>query len=444
MKKSLIILLVGTSILTSCSEGTWWGSTKKLDVKGERIKVLQHSSDLKVDPSLQSTSFVIPQPITNSGWYKSSGITSAMVKNLNVKEPLEKTNLFNVSGGGDFLIGGTPIIAENNIYALGSDGILTAFSLQNRNTLWQNDFFPNSTKKGFFSSFSSQFLSGGLSYSEGVIYATAGLAEIIAVNAADGTLLWSTKLSSPSRATPLKTDSNLVIVQTADNKTFALDSKTGTITWNHIGIGEEISSLRTSAPIASEDIVIVQYTSGELYALSIKTGEELWTESLASPIDAIVTDSHLHTVITSPTIDGQTVMAYGHDGVIGVFDIKTGKPIWKKQLGIDKQFWVGGDLLYAISIDKELSAINKSDGRVKWVIDLKSMENPEGRTDWTSPIVVNSKVTVANSVGLLYFFDMTHGEKIEEVAIEKDVYLQPIVANSRLFTLSNNGSISMY
>lgn len=444
MNNKFLVSLFTTLLLVGCSDGTWWGSTKKIDIKGERIKVLQTSSDLTVDQELKGKSYIIPQQITNSGWYKSSGITSSMVKNLYLKEPLSKSALFNISGGGDFLIGGTPIVAENTIYALGSDGIITAYSLQNKSTVWQNDFFPNATKKGFFTSFSGKFLSGGLSYSEGIIYATAGLAEIIAVNASDGSIIWTTKLSSPSRATPLKTESNLLLVQTADNKTFALDSKSGNIIWNHIGIGEEISSLKTSAPIANNDVAIVQYTSGELYALSLKSGEELWTENLASPIDVVVTDSHLHTVITSPTLDDNTVMAYGHDGVIGIFDLKTGKPSWKKQLGIDKQFWIAGDLVFAITIDRNLVAIDKKEGKVKWLVDLNDLEATIGIVDWTSPIVAGSKVIVANSIGSMYLFDMNTGEKIDQIAVDKDIYLQPIVANGNLFTLANNGSISMY
>jgi outer membrane protein assembly factor BamB len=442
--KKIYIGLMSCFLLVGCSDGTWWGSTKKIEVTGERLKVIQTSTDLKVDEALKSSSFKTPMPVKNTGWYKSSGITSSMVQNLDLTMPLVKENLFSISGGGDFLIGGTPIIAENKIFAIGSDGIVTAYDIQNKTTVWQNDFFPNATKKGFFTSFGSKFLSGGLSFSEGVIYATAGLAEILAIDAKDGTTLWTAKLSSPSRATPLKTDNNQLIVQTADNKTFALDAKTGNILWNHIGIGEEISSLRTSAPIANNNVVIVQYTSGELYALALTTGEELWTENLASPLDAIVTDSHLHTVITSPTLDGNNVMAYGHDGVMGIFDLKTGKPAWKKQLGIDKQFWVSGDLVYAVTIDFNLIAINKQDGRIKWVVDLSELETTEGRTDWTSPIVGGSKVIVLDSQGSMFFFDMNTGEKLDQIAIDKDIYLSPIIANGNLFTLANNGSISMY
>ncbi len=437
-------LLISLLLLSSCSDGTWWGATKKIDAKGERLKVIHNSSEAVVDDSIKNTIFRIPAPVRNSGWYKSSGITSSMVNNLELKMPLEKTNLFSVTGGKDFVIGGTPIIAENKLFAIGADGIITAYEIQTKQVLWQNEFFPTATKKGFFSLFSGVFLNGGLLYSDGIIYATAGLAEIIAIDATEGRLLWSAKLSSPSRSTPLKTNNNILFVQTADNKTFALEAMTGKILWNHIGIGEEISSLRTSAPIASDDTVIIQYTSGELYALSVSTGEELWTENLASPIDAIVTDSHLHTVITSPTIDGNTVMAYGHDGVMGVFDIKTGKPFWKKQLGIDKQFWVAGELVYAVTIDSDLIAIHKKDGKVKWSVDLSEL-SPEGiKTSWSSPIVGDSKVIILNSQGSMFFFDMNTGANLETIAIEQDTYLAPIIANGELFTISNSGTIGMY
>lgn len=444
MRKLVGSLLVVSIFLVSCSDGVWLGAEKKLDLKGEREKVIQLSSDLQLDSSLSGKVFPMPNSVKNTGWYKSSGITSALVSNLYVQEPLTRDELFSIASESDFLIGATPIIAKGKIFAMGVNGIIKSYDIASKSIEWENDYFANATKKGLFDTFSGKYLSGGLSFADGVVYGTAGLGVVVAINSNTGEVLWSAKLSSPSRSTPIKTSKGMVIIQTADNKTFALNEKNGAIIWTHIGVGEEISSLRTSAPVANDNAIIVQYSSGELYALSHDLGEEIWVESLASPLDVVVTDSHLHTVITSPTLDGNYVLAYGHDGAMGVFDIHNGKALWKKQLGIDKQFWVAGDLIFAVTINSQLIAVSKKDGGVKWLVNLNSLLKDDEKADWSSPMIINNLVVLVNTLGKMMIFDPNTGNNSGQVEIDKDVYLSPIVANGEMYTLSNNGEVTQY
>jgi len=430
--------------LAGCSDGLWLGSEKKLDLKGERVPVIRHDTDLVVDKKTSLSQANIPQPVRNTGWYKSCGITSSKVFNLHLETKLEKKPLFSIGSGSDFLIGSSPIMHGNNVVALGADGIIKSYDLAQDKIKWINDDFPTSAKKGFFDILNSSYLSGGLSYSDNVIYATSGAGSIMALDSSNGQAIWAIKLSSPSRATPLKTNKDIIIVQASDNKTFALNSKNGQIIWTHIGISEEISSLRTSAPVANKDTVIIQYSSGEIYCLSIDNGDEIWSESLTSPLETIVTDSHLHTVITSPAIDEKYVYAYGHDGMVGVFNIDTGSTLWKKQLGVDHQFWICGDLIVGITNTSKLIGINKQDGKIRWIQELASIAPNKETIEWTSPVVANSNAIIANSNGEMFFFSLVDGAIINKIAIPNDVYLSPVIANGEMVILSNDGQVNMY
>ena len=212
-----------------------------------------------MDEDTKKAEMIIPQSVRNTGWYKSSGITSSQVFNLYLDSKIERRDLFSIGADSNFLIGSSPIVHDEKVLALGTDGIIKSYNLTTEEIAWQNDSFKDLSKKGFLDQLSSNYLSGGMSYSEGFVYATSGAGAVIAINAKTGESVWSAQLSSPSRATPLKTIKDVLIVQASDNKTFALSSKTGAILWTHIGISEEITSLRTSAPVANNNSA-VSYT----------------------------------------------------------------------------------------------------------------------------------------------------------------------------------------
>jgi len=434
-------------LLSACSSKSdlWFGADKKLDMPGERISVIYNLKELVPNEKIEDKKFLTPQLVKNDGWYKSSGITSSQVENLYLNQPIAKEANYSVTGNDFFLLTSTPILVGDNLYVIGSDGIITAINTKTNSTIWSNDYFSKITQKSIFDTFARVFINGGISFADGKIYATAGYADVIAIEPENGKVIWSITLSSPTRATPLKVG-NILIVQTTDNKSFALDAENGNIIWNHLGINEEINVLATFAPISIGDKVIIQYASGEVYALDASTGEEVWVASVSSGIDRVRAYDHLNIAITAPATDGRRVYTFSNDGVFGAFDIITGNPIWKHDLGINKQFWIAGKYIYAISNNKQLVSINIETGYIRWVSDLKYLVEVEKEVDtfFSAPVVADDKVIVASSNGKLLFFDMSNGNKIDDIEIDKDVYLNPVIANGDMFIMSNRGNITKY
>lgn len=126
--------------------------------------------------------------------------------------------------------------------------------------------------------------------------------------------------------------------------------------------------------------------------MSLKTGEEIWSYSYPSPGSVMFPGSR-----SVPTLDGKYVYSCGHNGELYCFDIKTGKPVWTKNIFKDYgggrfPVWavsqiplVYGDMVYVLAqtTDVGVVAFNKFTGEEVW-------KSPAlGETSYASPTVVN-------------------------------------------------------
>lgn len=470
MKIAKSLLCLSLLLISGCSKDSWWGETKKIDIVGERIPISKTDKDLLVDNTIPERGFSLGPLKNNPAWTQSSGILNTVPSNIEWKakvktpqtqflkdgsEPLLfkeareyydmdngaiAISTFNVTGNNSFNIGAAPIIENNVLYAMGNDGIITAYNIDSGATIWQNKYFNELEKKSLFDFFDSYFITGSISIDNGIIYATAGTGEVLALDVNTSQNIWVSKLSSPSRSAPLIVH-NKVIVQTIDNKVFALDKSSGEILWNHFGVGEEISILSTSAPTTDGKMVIVQYTTGEVFSLDVNNGQELWVESISSPLDSGYSFGSALNVVTSPYIGDDFVFAFGNDGYMVALDSKNGEVSWRKEFGLNKPFWVSKDLIFAVNRNNKLIAIVKKTGAVKWIVDLKSSQPS---ASFSAPIVANTTVLVVSSEGKMLGFDHTTGEQFTSMDVTSNVTNQPIIVNGDLYLSTSGGTIIRY
>jgi outer membrane protein assembly factor BamB len=104
-------------------------------------------------------------------------------------------------------------------------------------------------------------------YSGGVIYGASEYAKLVAVNAADGSLLWESTDYLPEVSSPVVAGGNLVVA-TSYGMVVAYDAKTGEIKKEH-ELGEEFYS----SPVVADGRVWLVSNSGKMFIFS--TDEEL-------------------------------------------------------------------------------------------------------------------------------------------------------------------------
>jgi len=197
-------------------------------------------------------------------------------------------------------------------------GSIYAFDVNSGDVLWYKDLNIK--------------LTSGLSLEEGRLLLGTNVGEVIALNPEDGKELWRSQVSSEVLTPPLS-QQGYVIVRSIDGRLYALDASSGKRRWIFERSVPLLTLRGNSAPLIVNDMVLLGSDSGKLTALTLKDGLELWETAIAVP---------------------------------------TGRTELERIIDIDVDLMVIDDLLYAVTYQGRLAAIQLDNGRIRWVQDMSS------------------------------------------------------------------------
>ena len=332
----------------------------------------------------------------------------------------------------------SPIIVNGNVFALGSDAKVSAFSLKTKKRLWQKDISIKKEKK-------SEGFGGGITYDDGVIYSTSGFGNVIAIDSSDGDELWRMDLRIPIRSAPIS-HNNTVFVITHDNQLFALNNNNGEILWSHRGILETASVLSSNSVAIDAGLVFVPYSSGEIYAIRTLNGSVVWTDSL-SRTGSSTSLSEINSITARPVADNGRLISISHAGRMVSVDIATGERLWTLDISGTETPWVSGDWVFTLSTNSELIGISRSAGNIKWVTQLEQYldeDEREGVIRWSGPILVSDKLLIISSHGVAAWVSPQTGEIIETTKIPGSFFIAPIIVDEVIYLLNDDGALIAY
>lgn len=279
---------------------------------------------------------------------------------------------------------------------------------------------------------------GGIAARSDISVFTTGLNQILAISP-DNNLLWQVSLPTPTRGNPILID-NLAIVQSLENKTYAISLKDGKIVWQHFGDGEAISAMYASTPIIYKDQIFIQYTNNELISLNPQTGSENWRMSLENIFDGGIFS---YNNAARLTISDDALYTNTSTGNLIKINLQTQDVEWVQPINIQQDLWVTSEALIALTANNQITAIDKKNGEMIWQKSLVTDEkSPLG--SFTSPTVVNNEIWVVSSAGLLTVYNYQNGELIRQHKIPDDIYNRPIVTSIGVFLIDKHGTVYLY
>ena len=433
---SVLLLVSGCDTLSDLNP---FSDDDQPKLPGERVGVLQLDQKIQPDPALQGTDVTVPGLTTNKDWPQAGGGVTHVGANLAFSGTVQQVWSSSIGSGSSsgvkLLV--QPIIVDGVAYTLDTTAQLTATSIDNGHELWQQTISPVDARE--------ETLGGGISSGEGHLFVSAGFPEVMAVNPADGTILWRRDTSAPTRAAPTYANGRIFVL-TLDNQLLALNAATGEVEWKHNGTPENEAFLSDAGTAADNTIVIAPYSSGEIYALRVETGRVAWSDNLSAVRRASALWS-LTDFNGLPVIDNGRVYAVSVSGRIVAIDERTGTRVWQHEIGSSSTPWVAGDYLYMVSADNQLIAMDSAKGGIRWSRPLERYENPEKRRYpifWTAPVMINGTLMLANSAGKLVQFSVQDGSEKTSFDLPGPVFVQPVVANNSVYILTDNGDLLAY
>jgi outer membrane protein assembly factor BamB len=441
MKIARAVLLAGllAASLTGCKGGLFGGGDDKTTpTVGNRMPILSRiESGAEVDPALAGISVVLPPARSNPEWAQVGGSASKSYGHLALAETPTKLWTASIAGSSNRMrLAAAPVVGGNKLFAEGTDGVIVAFDKNTGAKLWTRGD-GEMTKDQEPSAFG-----GGVSYEAGKLYATNGVGEVKALNADTGEVLWKVTPAGPLRGSPTIAFGQL-FVMTQDNQIIALNIADGSLVWDESGSTTQSGVFGVAAPSAGQGTVIAGYSSGELSAYRYENGRTLWSDALART-NISTTVGSITDIDADPIIDSGRVYALGQGGRMAAYELLTGQRIWELNLAGISTPSIAGEWIFTLTDDARLLAIARSTGRVRWITQLprfRDEEDKKGPIFWTGPVLAGGQLWVASSRGELWKVSAGEGSAQIFADLGQPVSLPPLVADGYLYILDDSGVI---
>ncbi|HYF24016.1 MAG TPA: PQQ-binding-like beta-propeller repeat protein [Caulobacteraceae bacterium] len=413
--------------------------------KGERIPVLTFDQTVTPSEALAGTDFLLPDAQAVSAWPLPGGTAEQTMEHVEAAPAFEVAWRRGVGAGSGrkTQVTAPPVAIDGRVYTMDGEATVTASDAKSGSAAWRADLEPNEGKD-------REAFGGGLAVAEGKVFVTSGFRFAAALDAATGAVLWQTRVESPIHAAPTVSGGRVYAVD-VDNQVIAFNAADGSIAWSHQAIVEPARILKASSPAVSGDAVITPFSSGELIALRAGNGSPLWSEVLSrtSRTSAL---SEIRDIAGRPAVYRGDVFAVSHSGVFAAVDLRTGRRRWDLPLSGVSSPWPAGDVVYVLSQQGELVAVNRDSGQAYWVRDLNEGRGRKkggfagfgGRSVepvWTGPMLASGRLVLVNDQGEAVALDPKTGAVQKTVRLGGAAYIAPIAYDGMIYVVTDKGDL---
>ncbi len=429
-KKIQIILFA--FVLCACS-------ASKEKIEGERISVLSTGADVSAPAS--SHAIIIPAAQENDSWAQNDFDAVHLKKNLIAAQNMELYAIVSADKGATKKapLLSVPVIDKQIAYMQDRTGAVYAFDLKTKDLLFKTPLNP-------LENASYDDMNGiGLAIKGPYLFALTGFGSVFAVDKTKGDILWRHDLQIPLRTAP-SVAGNILFVQTINNKLLALDTADGHQIWSYDISSEETVLAGGAVPAYDQknEIVVTAFSNGELQAFDAKLGYPLWSNNLINT--NFSSSAFINAVKASPVIEDSIVYAVGNNNRTMAVSLSSGDILWDQPIGGVNTPLVSFNTLFLISNSGTLFALDKDTGKEMWSTEILADFKPSERREiyLSGPLMINSKLLVTASNGLVYAFDPKNGLKTGSFNINEKLPFGPVVADKKLIFLTRDARLMIY
>ena len=186
--------------------------------------MLSLDRQLEPDPDLAKIAITLPAPVVNPDWPEAGGYPNHAMQHLSLPDRL--TRAWRASTGEGVSrytrVLAQPIVASGRVYAMDGAVEVSAYDVATGDRLWQVDLKPDEERGSSFG--------GGISFWNDRLYASTGYAQVLALDPADGRVIWRSSVGSPVRSAPTVSDGRVFVV-TVENELVVLAADDGRRLW---------------------------------------------------------------------------------------------------------------------------------------------------------------------------------------------------------------------
>jgi outer membrane protein assembly factor BamB len=253
--------------------------------------------------------------------------------------------------------------------------------------------------------------------------------KLYAISLAKQDTLWTFETDGQIAASPNRMSfdgKDAIIVGSYDNHLYVIDSKTG----------KEINRFQSGYYING---AVAQSNNFIIYG-----GCDSWIRVIDG-VSGVQTDSlDVNVYIpASPALSGDWGYIADHSGNVYELKLNQGKIISSQKIMASKDKnqthvsvpAVSDKMVYIVSDDRNVYAINRKDGSITWKYLLK------GDTGESSPVICNDKLLVCTRTGIVSILDTKTGKLLWEYDTGEQIIASPAVINGYFYILTFKGTL---
>jgi outer membrane protein assembly factor BamB len=326
-----------------------------------------------------------------------------------------------------------PLIYGGRIFVYDAGGVVSSLTAGGGKQ-WTVSVAPEGEK--------GRAIGGGIAASGNALFVASGYGEVVALDAATGGRIWTSKISGPARSAPTAADGKVYVV-TSTTVLHALNQSDGTEAWQYPGIPESAGVLSAASPAVSGDTVVVPYSSGEVIAFSTATGELKWADAAIRSTRTLAV-SGITDVAASPVISDGIVYASGVGGRTIAVRLGNGERVWEQSIGSASTPVVSGNAVFIIDLQDNLVAMDRATGAIYWKTALPVVRKKKFFSVWSGPTLAGGALWAVSNDGNMVAVDPGSGNIVTTSKLSSPAYIKPVAASGQLLVLSGDGTLTAF
>lgn len=364
---------------------------------------------------------------TVGGWFSSKD------KDVNPPAPLvDVTPTINVvelwsrntgKGTDDQYLELTPAVSNQRIYTVDARGNLTAMDASNGRELWKTR--------------AKARITGGPGLGSETVLLGTDQGEVIAYAAGNGKELWRSTVSSEILSPPQRSG-DTVVVRTLDGKLFGINAANGNRTWIYDRSVPSLTLRGTSRPVIEDDVVIGGFDGGRLVSLDLNSGRVQWETRVAvsqgrSELEQMVD------IDSEPIIVDGVIYAVSFQGQLSALELESGRLLWSRELSSYAGFSVDADNVYVSDDNSHIHAYDRYSGSQLWTQDKLRFREVTGPAD------IGDYLVVGDLEGYLHWLNKEDGSFAARNRVSKKrIIAKPVVVGKIVYVYATDGTLAAY
>lgn len=327
------------------------------------------------------------------------------------------------NGDGDLYNRLTPAIHEEKIIAAAANGEIEAYDRISGKSLWDADI--------------DQPICGGVGIGGGLVMVATEDGRVWALDETNGKTRWNAQLNGQVLAPP-QSDGNVVVATTFSGNVVGLDARTGEKKWLYAG-GSSVLSLRASStPLLHDTGVIAGLNNGKVIAVDLATGQPLW-ETRVGVAQGSSEIERQSDIAGNLLIDNDMLYAVSYQGRLAALDLRSGRRLWEANASSYVSLSAGFGNIYVVAANGNITAFTKNNQGARWE------QTALARRQLSGSATFGGYIAVGDFEGYLHVLAQGDGNFVAREHVDGDgIRVAPIAVDDILYVYGSGGKLAAY